>query len=169
MNWKRALFVTVLLSILVVLLAVACVGATVVSAVASVVDSTEVDTLFDAMGDAFEESERVEIDINLPRVTVTDLDSGRKRIVELDVPQITITDPETGVSEIVVPDLPSRGPRIRFERPDFDYQWHVRTWNPFSFIGGAMRFLFAITLVGLGAYILLKKRPPVEKNKIDAV
>lgn len=153
MDWKKALLIFVGLSIAFVLLVSAAIGLVATAGVIAVAESGLVDTVVDNVVQVVEEGERVTIEVDVPRVTVTDLDSRRSQEI---VPHL----------EQIVPRLDHRAERIVIEGRDQIDFWPGFFWAPFNFLARTFVTLLAVGMVALGVWLLVRGRRPVEK-KVD--
>ncbi len=83
--------------------------------------------------------------------------------LEILVPKITITDPDSGDSQIIVPDLPQHLPSFVFENDEHVVYWSNHVFAPMGFFFRGLTTLMALALVATGAWLLLRNRRAKEK------
>ncbi len=89
--------------------------------------------------------------------------------LEVLVPKITITDPDSGDSQIIVPDLPQHLPSFVFENEDHlvympnTFFGPNTFFAPIGFFFRGLTTLMALALVATGAWLLLRNRRAKEK------
>lgn len=171
MNWKKALLIVVVLGFAFLLFVAAAIGITAVTAVAAIVEHGVVDTTVSSVAEAVDEVAReVErVEITVPRIGVREMDGLRDRVeVELDTPRITVTETDSGRSRVIVPNLSLGERRIVFDGSRHHLFWSNQFLAPLASLLRGLVTLVALSLVAVGAWLLLKNRRPAEK-KIDTV
>lgn len=160
MNWKNVLLVTIVVFFGVILLAAAAMGVLVTGAltgaVVSVAESGVWDEVVEAVDEVAAEAERVEVQVDVPRITVTDLDSGNSRVIVPDlprrIPRVVVETPE----------------RLVFEAPQRTIHWSPMVWSPIGAFFRGVTTLLALVLVAAGAWLLLRNRRQA-KNKAETI
>ena len=82
---------------------------------------------------------------------------------ELILPRVTITDPESGDIQVIVPDLPENLPNFIFENDNQVVYWPNHVFAPLGFFFRGLTTLMALALVATGAWLLLRNRRAKEK------
>ena len=179
MNWKKALLISVVGFFVLVFFAVAALGllatAGLAAAAAVISDSGVVQAFEEVAVDA----QRLQIDIDDNSVTFTNPDSGESRTVtsreisgrgriDFNLPEITITNPDNGQSRVIRPNTDIRAPRVVW---DGDSHWAYDGPSlGLRIVGGFFRGLFnlvALTLIAVGAYLLIRNRRQATVNQVD--
>lgn len=88
---------------------------------------------------------------------------------EIILPRVTITDPDSGDSRVIVPDMPERFPSFVFENDEHVVYWPNtdfgpnQVFAPLGFFFRGLTTLMALALVATGAWLLLRNRRAKEE------
>jgi len=126
---------------------------------------------------------RGRFDLNLPEITVTDIQGegrvfvpGLRGLDELVAPEITIIDPDSGQSRVIRPNVDIRSeiraPRVVWDG-EYDWTYHGPEYG-LRLVGGFFRGLFnlvALVLIGAGVYLLVRNRrqAAAEVDTVDTI